>query len=157
MKKVFLATLVSLLLVPAAMAASTGEVTKPIHQFIDGFNSGDVKSAYAAYVTGDIFIIDEFPPHRWSGPHAPQEWAADYEKHAQITGVSDGSVKYGAPTRTEIEGDAAYVILPTTYLYKEHGKAMTEEGEMTFVLHSEAGGWKISAWTWTGVTPHAAK
>jgi hypothetical protein len=31
-------------------------------------------------------------------------------------------VKYGAPTRTEIEGDAAYVIIPTTYLYKERGK-----------------------------------
>jgi hypothetical protein len=157
MKKTISAALASILLVSAAFAASPGEVTTPIHQFIDGFNNGDTKSAYAAYATGDILIIDEFAPHRWVGPHAAQDWAADYDKHAQATGVSDGSVKYGAPTRTEIEGDVAYVIVPTRYSYKERGKAMTEEGEMTFVLHTEAGGWKISAWTWSGVKPHSAK
>lgn len=147
--------LTGILLLPAAFAASPADVTTPTHQFIDGFNSGDTKSAFAAYAAGDILIIDEFAPHRWLGPHAPQQWAADYDKHAQATGVSDGSVTYGAPTRSEIEGDVAYVILPTKYSYKERGKAMTEEGEMTFVLHAEAGGWKISAWTWSGVKPHA--
>ena len=66
-------------------------------------------------------------------------------------------MKYGQPTRTEIEGDVAYVIVPTIYLYKEHGNAITEEGQMTFVLHREADVWKISAWTWSGVKPHSAK
>ncbi|MGO8796062.1 MAG: DUF4440 domain-containing protein [Candidatus Sulfotelmatobacter sp.] len=157
MKKAISAALASILLVSAAFAASPGDVTTPIHQFIDGFNNGDTKSAYAAYATGDILIIDEFAPHSWVGPHAAQDWAADYDKHAHATGVSDGSVKYGAPTRTEVEGDVAYVIVPTRYSYKEHGKAMTEKGEMTFVLHAEAGDWKISAWTWSGVKPHLAK
>ncbi len=156
MKKAIFALLASIL-IPVAFAAAPGDVTAPIHQFIDGFNSGDTKSAYAAYATGDIMIVDEFAPHRWTGPHAPQDWAADYDKHAQATGVSAGSVKYGKPTRTEIEGDLAYVVLPTTYFYKEHGRPMAEEGQMTFVLHAEAGGWKISAWTWTGVKPHPAK
>jgi len=90
------------------------------------------------------------------GPHAPQDWAADYEKHARATGVADGIVKYGAATRTEIEGDAAYVIVPTTYLYKERGQSMEEEGQMTFVLHAGATGWKIRSWTWSGVKPHPA-
>src|SRR5450756_949455 len=81
-------------LTDAALAASTAELAAPIHQFIDGFNTGDVKSAYAAYATGDITIIDEFAPHRWTGPGAPQAWAAEYEKHAQATGVSEGLVKY---------------------------------------------------------------
>ena len=132
-------------------------MTAPIHQFIDRFNTGDTKSAFAAYATGDIAIVDEFAPHRWLGPHAPQDWAADYDKHVQATGVSDGIVKYGPPTRTEIEGDVAYVIIPTTYLYKEHGQPTVEEGQMTFVLHAETGGWKIRSWTWSGVKPHAAK
>ena len=154
MKKTILALFASILLTHIAIAA---DVTAPIHQFIDGFNTGDVKSAYAAYATGDILIMDEFAPHRWTGPNAPQQWAADYEKHTQATGVSDGTVKYGAATRTEIEGDVAYVVVPTTYLYKEHGKPMVEEGQMTFVLHIEAGSWKISGWTWTGAKPHPAK
>ncbi len=155
--KVILALLVSALMAPFWMSAATPDVTAPIHQFIDGFNTGDTKSAYAAYSTGDITIVDEFAPHRWLGPHAPQDWAADYDKHAQATGVSDGIVKYRAPTRTEIEGDAAYVIVPTTYLYKERGQPIVEEGQMTFVLHAEAGGWKIRSWTWSGVKPHPAK
>jgi SnoaL-like domain len=159
MKKVTIAVIASALLAVGAMA-STGDMTPltaPIRQFIDGFNSGDVKSAYAAYAAGDITIVDEFAPHSWTGPHAPQEWAADYEKNAKATGVSEGIVKYGAPTRTEVEHDAAYVIVPTTYLYKEHGKPLQEEGQMTFVLHSQGGAWKISSWTWSGVKPHPAK
>ena len=71
--------------------------------------------------------------------------------------MSDGSVKYGDPTRSEIEGDVAYVIVPTVYTYKDHGQPTAEEGEMTFVLHGGKTGWKISAWTWSGVKPHPAK
>ncbi len=157
MKKTSLAVLASILLCTTGVLAAPQDVMTPIHQFIDSFNSGDVKTAYAAYAAGDIMIVDEFAPHRWYGPHAPQEWAAAYDKHAQATGVSDGVVKYGAPTRTETEGDVAYVIVPTIYLYKQHGQPLVEEGQMTFVLHAESGGWKISGWTWTGVKPHAAK
>lgn len=157
MRRIILAMLVNVLLAVAAMANAAGDVTAPIHQFIDGFNTGDVKSAFAACAGGDIIIVDEFAPHRWVGPHAAQEWAADYDKHAAALGVSDGSVKYGAPTRAEIEGDVAYVIVPTIYRYQQHGHPLVEEGQMTFVLHAEAGGWKISGWTWSGVKPHAAK
>jgi ketosteroid isomerase-like protein len=157
MKNLILALLVSLSLISSAMAAAPGDVTKPIHQFIDGFNSGDTKSGYAAYAPGDIVIVDEFAPHRWVGPDAAHQWAADYDKHSSAIGVSDGSVKYGRATRTEIEGDVAYVIIPTVYNYKQHGKPMAEEGQMTFVLHSQADGWKISDWTWSGVKPHPAK
>jgi hypothetical protein len=65
-------------------------------------------------------------------------------------------VKYSPPTRTEIEGDLAYVIIPTVYLYKEHSKPIAEEGQATFVLHAEPSGWKIRSWTWSGVKPHPA-
>ena len=156
MKKVLLAVLASVFVVPALWAASA-DVMAPIRQFIDGFNTGDTKSAYAAYATGSISITDEFPPFHWTGPNAAHAWAADYDKYAKAAGVSDGSVKYGEPSRTETKGDLAYVIIPTTYLYKEHGQSMTESGQMTFVLRSQGGAWKISTWTWTGEKPHAAK
>jgi len=156
MKKVFLALLAGVLLAPFA-AAAPEDVTAPIRQFIDGFNTGDVNSAYAAYAKGDIIIVDEFAPHRWVGPHAAQNWAADYDKHAKATGVTEGKVTYGKPTRIEIEGPAAYVVMPTSYLYKEHGKPMAEEGQITVVLHSESGAWKMSGWTWSGAKPHPAK
>src|SRR5260221_6493833 len=141
MRKLIVGLLASSLFAPAAMAAGpAGDVTAPIHQFIDGFNTGDTKSAFAAYAAGGVSITDEFAPHLWQGPNAAQAWAADYDKHAQASGVTDGSVKYGAPTRTEIDGDIAYVIVPTVYTYKEHGAPIAEEGQMTFVLHDGAAG-----------------
>lgn len=155
LRKLIFAVFVSVLMAPTGILAATPDANATIRQFLDGFNSGDTKSMLAAYSTGDVTIVDEFAPHRWVGPHAHQAWSADYEKHAQAAGISDGSVKYGAPTRTEVEGDAAYVVIPTTYLYKEHSQAMEEEGQMTFVLHTEDGGWKIQSWTWTGAKPHA--
>src|ERR1700761_7595745 len=139
MRKIRLSILVSILSISASFAFGQSDVSKPVRQFIDGFNTGDLKSAYAAYASGEITIVDEFAPHRWTGPHAAQDWAADYEKHAQATGVTDGKVTYSAPTRTEIEGSDAYVIMPAVYLYKEHGKTMREEAQITSVLHLEAG------------------
>ena len=156
MNKVLTALLACILLAPAAMAAPAASLTAPIKQFLDGFNTGDTKSAYAAFARGDVAIVDEFAPHRWLGPKAAQAWAADYDRHAKATGVSEGIVKYGEPTRTEVEGKLAYVIVPTVYLYKEHGRAISEEGQMTFVLRNGASGWKIKAWTWSGVKPHPA-
>lgn len=157
MKRFLLALTASTLLAPSVFAAQATNVMTPIRQFIDGFNSGDTKSASAAYASGDILIIDEFAPHRWTGQNAAHEWADAYEKHAQATGVSDGSVKYGNPTRTEIEGEVAYVIVPTVYNYKQDGRPTAEEGQMTFVLRVEGGAWKITAWTWSGVKPHPAR
>jgi hypothetical protein len=157
MKKAALALFASILLASTALAAQPGDVMVPIRQFVDGFNTGDTHSAFAAYEDGDVTIVDEFYPHRWTGPHAAKDWAADYEKHATSTGVTEGIVKYRAPTRTEIQDDLAYVIIPTVYLYKEHGKPIAEEGQATFVLHAEPSGWKIRSWTWSGVKPHPAK
>ena len=156
MKKIILTLLAGVLFAPVAMRAATADVTTPIRQFIDGFNTGDLKSAYAAYAIGNITIVDEFAPYRWTGPTAPHAWAADFGKLVKVAGISDPVVKYGAPTRAEFGASAAYVVIPTTYSFKQNGKPMMEEGQMTFVLSSTASGWKIKAWTWTGAKPHPA-
>ncbi len=156
MRKTVLALMAILICAPPGFAATGDDVAAPVRQFIDAFNKGDASAGFATYAQGEIEIIDEFAPHIWTGPHAAQDWAAAYDKHARATGVSDGVVKYGTPTRIEVEGDHAYVILPTEYLYKEHGKPMDEKGQITAVLHKEAGAWKIRAWTWSGEKPHPA-
>jgi ketosteroid isomerase-like protein len=116
-----------------------------------------MKAVAASYATGNVSIMDEYAPHIWIGPKAGEMWAASYDKHAKATGVTEGMVKASEPTRTEVKGTAAYVVVPTLYVYKERGTPMQEEGQMTFALRQESGGWKIRAWTWTGVTPHPAK
>lgn len=157
MKRAVFAFLAVVLCAPVLVPASQDDVSAPVRQFIDSFNRGNVQAAFTAYATGAITIVDEFAPHLWTGPDAGHQWADAYDKHARATGVTDGEVTYGQPTRTEIDGDVAYVVMPTVYLYKEHGKPLREEGQMTVVLNHEAGGWKIRSWTWTGVKPHPGK
>ena len=152
-----LTVVLAVLSVPALAGVPRDDPAAPARQFIDGFNSGDTKSAYAAYVSGDVAIIDEFTPHFWAGPKAPQNWAAAYEKNAAAEGVSDGHVGYGKPTVVNVEGDAAYVTLPATYTYKSHGAATSEEANMVFAMKHTKEGWKIRGWAWTGTVPHAAK
>ncbi|WP_260738502.1 hypothetical protein [Tunturiibacter lichenicola] len=48
MKKVIHAVLASALLASTAIAAPASDVMIPIRQFVDGFNKGDTKSAFAA-------------------------------------------------------------------------------------------------------------
>jgi hypothetical protein len=157
MKQAAIALLAFVLLAPAVVPATGDDAAAPVRQFIDGFNSGNTQSAFAAYASGPITIVDEFAPHIWTGPNAARDWADAYDKHAQATGVTDGKVTYGKPTRIEEVADAAYVVMPTIYLYKENGKPLKEEGQITAVLNRESGVWKIRAWTWSGVKPHAAK
>lgn len=134
----------------SALAASERDVNTPIDQFIDGFNSGNIKSAYAAFAEGPISIIDEFSPYVWLGPNAPQSWAADYAANAKISGVSNGFVKHGKPTRVEVQGTSAYVIIPAKYSYMLHGRPVTGSGQLTFALVAVSGDWKVKAWAWTG-------
>ena len=157
MNKTIVVLIVVVFAVPYLCAANPQDLTKPIHQFIDGFNKGDTKSASAAYVSGDVVIVDEFPPHLWMGPHAVQDWASDFDKLGKAENDSDASVKYGAPTRTEVKDGVAYVVIPTVFNFRKSGQAMTEKGQMTFVLHQESGAWKIASWTWTGEAAHAVK
>jgi ketosteroid isomerase-like protein len=157
MKQAAIALLAIVLCAPAVIPAAQEDVSAPVRQFIDGFNSGNVEAAFAAYASGAITIVDEFAPHIWTGPDAARQWADAYDKHAQATGVTDGKVTYGQPTRTEMDRDVAYVVMPVVYLYKERGQPLQEEGQMTVVLNCEARSWKIRSWTWTGVKPHLAK
>lgn len=156
--KLTVAALIALLTATApALAAPASDPAQPLRTFLDSFNKGDERAAYAAYAKGSIAIIDEFAPHAWSGRNAPRAWAAEYNRHAKATGVTEGRVTYGAPTRVETADDLAYVVLPTVYLYKENGRPTAEEGSLTGVIHREGGTWKIRAWTWSGVKPHPAK
>jgi ketosteroid isomerase-like protein len=139
----------------AAAAPPASEPVAALHQFIDSFNKGDLKAAAAAHAP-DAVIIDEFPPHVWRGPNAFQAWAASLDKAAKAAGDTDEKVSLGAPTRSEVNGDVAYVIVPATYTYKEKGKPMREPAQFAAALRKEGGAWKLTGWAWTGTVPRAA-
>ena len=143
---------------PAAAQMPDPQVVAPIQKFIDSFNKGDAAGAAATHAsTPDLFIVDEVPPFAWNGAKAFQAWAGDLESDAKANGITDQMVTIKAPTRTEVHGDHAYVIVPSVYSFKQKGVAMSETAQMTFVLKKGGSGWLIHGWTWTGPRAEKAK
>lgn len=137
--------------------APDAELMAPIRTFVDSFNKGDAAAAAATHATGaDLSIVDEVPPYVWRGANALQAWTAALASDAKKNGITDAAVALGAPTRTEKDGDQAYVVVPAVYTFKQRGAAMRETAQMTFVLKKGAAGWLIHSWTWTGPRPVAA-
>ena len=129
-------------------AAEDTDVLVPVHQFLDGFNKGDAKSALAACAS-PAYIVDEFAPYAWQGPTACADWANDYDANAKKNAITDGVVTLGRPRHVDVVGDHAYVVVPTDYAYKQAGKPVKESGStMTLALQKGADGWRITAWTW---------
>ena len=146
-----LAVLAGLSTASGAIAANA-QLEGPIHQFIDSFNKGDLKGAAAAHLPS-VSIIDEVPPHVWTGPKAFATWAADLTKNDKAAGITNEAVTLGAVVREVVSGQTAYVVIGATYSFKQKGAAMREPAQMTFSLAKEAAGWKIAGWTWTGPDP----
>jgi len=131
-----------------AFASDQSDVMVPIHQFVDGFNKGDAKTALAA-CADETSIIDEFPPHEWHGAGACAKWAGDYEANAKKDRITDGFVTLGKPRHVDVNGDHAYVVIPTDYVFKQNGKAMKEtRSAFAFALQKGANGWRITGWSW---------
>lgn len=146
------ALLCALLLYAAPAAAAPAAVPEqdaalaPVHQFIDGFNAGDMKAAAAAYAPGAT-IIDEFPPFMWHG-QAFGGWSRDYGKMNKAENSSGAKVTLAAPTEFQMGKGRAYAVIPTHIDYTKDGKPMTEDGSFAFVLKKMGNDWRIAAWAW---------
>ncbi len=140
---------------PALAADAAGAARAPIDAFVAAFAKGDMAAAKATHVASPT-IIDEMPPHLWSGKDAFDTWLADLGKDSKAAGRSDEKLAVGRTIRAEVGSDAAYVITQAQFSFTQGGKAMVEPSRMTFVLKKQAGGWKIASWTWTAPRAHPA-
>src|SRR5262245_9605985 len=149
MRKVSIVLALSILAAASAVADDKTDVMKVVNQFIDGFNKGDVKSAVAT-CADEASIIDEFPPYEWHGAGACSKWAADFDADAKRNEITPGPVTLGKTRHLDVAGDRAYVVVPTSYAFKQKGKDVVEKGAtLAVALQKGAGGWRIIAWAWS--------
>jgi len=158
MRFLALATLVCVAIAaPARAQTADADLMAPIQKFMDTFNKGDMVGAAATHAAGaDLTITDEVPPFLWRGPKAFHAWSAALDADAKKQGMTEPMVTVSAPTRSEQQGDQAYVVVPAVFTFKLKGTPMREAAQMTFVLKKGAGGWLIHGWTWTGPKPTPA-
>jgi hypothetical protein len=145
------------MVVASIAAGADSPAMAPIRKFVDSFNKGDSAAAAATHAaSADLSITDEVPPYLWRGPQAFQSWSRDLAADAEKNGITDQAVTLSAPTREELHGDHAYVVVPAVYAFKQRGVAMREAAQMTFALKKGPDGWLIHGWTWTGPKPEKA-
>ena len=124
------------------------DVIKPAHEFMDSFNKGDIEGAVAACADA-VAIVDEFAPFVWHGSGACSTWIKDYDADAARRGVADGAVTLGTPLHVDVDGNRAYVVIPSTYAFKLKGKPVKETGSLfTFAMLKGPNGWRIVGWSW---------
>jgi SnoaL-like domain len=136
----------------ASAATTRAAMTGPITPLIDAFDKSEAKTGGAAHLP-DVTIIDEVPPYIWRGPTAFADWARDLAADEARHSVTGETVTLGDMTRTQATARRAYVVMPATYSFADHGRPAHESARMTFALRRGAGGWKIAGWTCAG--PHA--
>ena len=119
-----------------------------VHQFVGGFNKGDVKML-SSDCADQVSIIDEFPPYEWHGTGSCTTWASDYDADAKKNDISDGLVTLHERSHVDIIGDRAYVVGPADYTYKVKGKPAQEIGSRsTIALQKGQACWRITGWAW---------
>jgi hypothetical protein len=134
----------ALLAVSPAKASEKTDVIATVKQYMDSFNKGD-KDAEIAACAAQASIVDDFPPYAWQGATACADWWNDNEAFGKKNGITDENVALREPRYTEITGDRAYVVVPTTYTCKHHGKPVIEAGAVwTFALQKVSAGWRIT-------------
>jgi ketosteroid isomerase-like protein len=134
------------------MASDKTDVMAVVHQWIDSFSKGDAKTAIAA-CAGEGAILDDIPPHEWHGAGMCSRWMSDYDSWASKNGMTDGIATPGRARHIDVDGATAYVVLPMTLTWKEHGKPMKETGAVvTMSLAKGDSGWRITGWAWAAGT-----
>jgi hypothetical protein len=147
-----------LLAVSAAAGAATpeAELMAPIRLFVDSFNKGDLKAAASALSPAGLAVIDDVPPHLWTGANALDAWSKALAAADQAAGNTDGAVTLGKPVRVVMSADRGYVVASAVYTFKQKGVAMREPAQLVCALQKGTSGWQITGWTWAGTKPKTA-
>ncbi len=135
------------LVTTATATAADRDVLLPIQTYVRAANAGQRDVLISAF-TADSTIVDEFAPFAFPPPHAAAHWYDGFGADQAASGVTAASITYTAPHFMTVNGTHAYVVLPTVYTYKIHGKPAKETGSLAFALRKLGSTWKICAMAW---------
>jgi ketosteroid isomerase-like protein len=128
-------------------ASEKTDVMAVVHQWVDGFDKGDMKSALAA-CADQALILDDIPPHVWQGAGACGAWKDAYDAWAKSNDYTGGSTALGKVHHIDISGEYAYVVASATFSVVEKGKPDSEKAIWTVTLKKTPAGWRITGWAW---------
>ena len=132
-------------------AAADRPLLVPIHTFVAAVNAGNRAQLISAF-TGEGIIADEFAPFTFPAPNAARHWFDGFGADQQASGVSGAVISVRPPKFATVAGAHAYVVIPTIYTYRLHGKPAQETGSLAFTLLQRGSHWKIATMSWAKLT-----
>jgi ketosteroid isomerase-like protein len=146
MHRIIAALFTAVVMAGSASASDKIDVMRPVREFVDSFNRGDVKAACANQLT----IIDEFPPYLWQGATACADWSNDFDAFREKNGIVDPKITLGLGQHVDVMGDRAYVVVQAHLTFKQNGKRVSERDPLlTVILQKTADTWRIAGWAWS--------
>lgn len=119
-----------------------------VRAFVEAFNK-DNADLIQASCEDETLIIDDFPPHAWSGSRAATRWYEDMVRMADEFRMSEPSVRLEEPGKVMGTDGSAYVVVPVDVRWVQDGTTAQRAGYMTMAAREGLKGWRISACAWT--------
>ena len=108
-------------IIPAS-AANNPDPFLRLQQLIDARNKGD-EATVSKGMSPTLVVIDDFPPHSWSGPTAFKDYERDYAAFMEKNGETDARFQVSQhPITEQVQGTTAYVVVAGVYS-KKSGQA----------------------------------
>lgn len=133
----------------SAQSQDAADAVATITRFTASVNAGDQQAAIAHF-TADASITEDVPPYRWHGPEAGAQWLRAMWENGQRAGLSNIAMTLGVPTRVEVSGDHAYVVVPGALTFDMGGQPRRDDGALTFALQKSGDAWLIGSLAWAG-------
>ena len=105
------------------------------------------------FASGNVTIVENFPPCLFEGPRAVGAWAKGMRAH--LAGITALRHSFGPARDFSRTGDDVYFSLPTTWRGIVRGKRFTENGGWAFVLTKQKGSWRVRGYGWAVIASSA--
>ena len=102
------------------------------------------------FSTGEVTILENFPPHVFLGQAGLARWRAIMTGHAG--GIGELKHVFGAAQDFVTTDETVHFTLPTEWSGVRDGRRFVEHGGWSFVQGREDGGWRIGAYGWAVVS-----
>ena len=116
-------------------------------RFLETADEGVLQGVFS---TGDVTILENFPPHVFTGQAGLDHWRGLMARHVKV--ITDLQHAFSPPQDFGRTGDTVYFSLPTRWTGVRDGRPFDEHGGWLFVLVLEDREWRIRAYGWSVVS-----
>jgi len=156
MHKIFLALAMAVLASGPVAASEKTDVMAVMHQWVDGFNNGDMKS-WVATCADQTSIIDDIPPHEWHGAGGCSKWWDDFNAFTKANEITNGKVPSASPGTSISQRTAPISLSPPIYLRHEREADEAERFNRDGCHAKSCIGWRMTGWAWGAAIDVAVK